>query len=176
MQRATTVKRQAEVGPERVADTVRLDYEDRRRRRIVLTGERGMTFLLDLPHATTLRDGDALVLDDGAIVRVVGKAEALVDVAAAGASERARASALARLAWHIGNRHTDVQVMGDKLRIRRDHVLEEMLRGLGATLTPVAAPFDPESGAYDHGQAHGHGHGLPHDHEQDGNHGHDHGA
>jgi urease accessory protein len=82
------------------------------------------------------------VLDDGSVIRVTGKPEPLVEIAAASAHE------LARLAWHIGNRHTDVQVVGDKLRIRRDHVLEDMLRGLGAELSPVEAPFDPEPGAY----------------------------
>ena len=94
-----------------------LDAGERHRRRIVLTGERGTIFLLDLPQAVALRDGDGLVLDDGSVVRVTGKPEPLVEIAAASAHE------LARLAWHIGNRHTDVQVVGDKLRIRRDHVL-----------------------------------------------------
>jgi urease accessory protein len=92
-----------------------------------------------------LHDGDGLVLDNGSIVRVTGKPEPLVEVAAADAR------ALARLAWHLGNRHTDVQLVGDRLRIRRDHVLEAMLRELGATLTPIEAPFDPEPGAYGHG-------------------------
>ena len=105
-----------------------LDADERHRRRITLTGERGTTFLLDLPHAIALRDGDGLVLDDGAIVRVAGKPEPLVEITAASPHE------LARLAWHLGNRHTDVQVVGDRLRIRRDHVLEDMLRGLGARL------------------------------------------
>jgi urease accessory protein len=111
---------------------------------VVLTGEGGTTFLLDLPHAVALKDGDGLVLDDGAIVGVAAKPEPLIEISAASASE------LARLAWHIGNRHTDVEVVGDKLRIRRDHVLEEMLRGLGARLMPIEAPFNPEHGAYGH--------------------------
>ena len=127
-------------------DHVVLDADERHRRRTVLTGERGTTFLLDLPSAAALKDGDGLVLDDGSIVRIAGKPEALVEVAAASASE------LARLAWHIGNRHTDVQVLGERLRIRRDHVLEDMLRGLGARLTPLEAPFEPEHGAYGHGR------------------------
>jgi urease accessory protein len=125
-------------------DCVALDAQDRHRRRIVLTGERGTTFMLDLPRATALRDGDGLLLDDGAIVRVAGNPELLVEIAAADPH------ALARLAWHIGNRHIDVQIVGDRLRIRRDHVIEDMLRGLGALLVPVEAPFDPEPGAYDH--------------------------
>ena len=139
-------------------DRVVLDAEDRQRRRVVLTGEKGTRFLLDLAHSTMLRDGDGLVLDDGSVVRVVGKSEPLIEIAAADAH------ALARLAWHLGNRHTDVQVIGDKIRIRRDHVLEEMLLRLGARLTPIEAPFEPERGAYDHhahdrAHAHRHGHG-----------------
>jgi urease accessory protein len=114
----------------------------------VLVGEEGATYLLNLARPVRLRDGDGLVLEDGAVVRVTGKIEALVEVRAADAHD------LARLAWHIGNRHTDVQIVGATLRIRRDHVLEEMLRGLGATLTPLDAPFDPEPGAY---SEHGHG-------------------
>ncbi len=127
-----------------------LDAVERHRRRITLTGERGTVFLLDLPQATALRDGDGLVLDDGSVIRVAGKPEPLVEVAAASAHE------LARLAWHIGNRHIDVQVAGDRLRIRRDHVLEEMLLRLGARLSHIEAPFDPEPGAYHHGHGDGH--------------------
>ena len=89
------------------------------------------------------------MLEDGSLVRVTGKAEDLVEITAGVHDIR-------RIAWHLGNRHTEVQVMDHGLRIRRDHVLEEMLRGLGASLTYVVAPFDPETGAYDH---HGHGHG-----------------
>ena len=150
MRRASSVCRANLVNDSAVIDCVVLDADERHRRRVVLTGERGTAFLLDLPHATALRDGDGLVLDDGAIVRVAGKPEPLVEIAAASPHD------LARLAWHIGNRHTDVQVLGDKLRIRRDHVLEDMLRGLGARLTSVEAPFDPEHGAYGY---HHHDHG-----------------
>ena len=107
-------------------------------------------FLLDLPRATALRDGDGLVLDDGAIVCVTGRPEPLVEISAENPRE------LVRLAWHIGNRHTDVQIVGDRLRIRSDHVLEDMLRGLGATLRSIEAPFDPEPGAYVHDYGSGH--------------------
>jgi urease accessory protein UreE len=92
-----------------VLDRVVLDADERHRRRITLTGERGTVFLLDLPHAIALRDGDGLVLDDGTIVRVAGKPERLVEIAVATPRE------LARLAWHLGNRHTDVQIVGDRL-------------------------------------------------------------
>ena len=146
-------------------DAVVLDFEERYRRRAVLTGEHGTKFLLSLPRATLLRDGDGLLLEDGTLVRVVGRAEPLIEIAAADTH------ALARLAWHLGNRHTDVQVIGERLRIRRDHVLEEMLTRLGATLTAIEAPFDPERGAYEGGHGHEHDHGHRHDHEH-GGHGH----
>jgi urease accessory protein len=133
-------------------DRVVLDAAERHRRRVALTGERGTAFLLDLPHATALKDGDGLVLEDGAIVCVAGKPESLVEIAAQNPQE------LARLAWHIGNRHVDMQVLGDRLRIRRDHVLEDMLRRLGARLICIEAPFNPEPGAYVHGHHEDHGH------------------
>ena len=132
-------------------DCIALDAHERHRRRIVLTGERGTQFLLDLPQAAALRDGDGLLLDDGGIVRVAGRPELLLEVRAASSDD------LARLAWHIGNRHIEVQIAGDALRIRRDHVIEDMLRGLGARVTPIEAPFTPEGGAYaHHNDDHGH--------------------
>ena len=134
-------------------DRVVLDASERHRRRLVLTAERGTILLLDLAQATALRDGDGLVLDDGAMVGVIGKPEPLHEIAAASACE------LARLAWHLGNRHAEVQVVGERLRIRRDHVLARMLEGLGAKVTEIEAPFDPESGAYDL-QHHGHERGA----------------
>jgi urease accessory protein len=156
VKRATRVIETREWDGSAAIDHVLLDADERHRRRVVLTGERGTTFLLDLSRPAVLRDGDGLVLDDDTVVRVVGKPEPLVEIAASDAHE------LARLAWHLGNRHTDVQVIGERLRIRRDHVLEEMLARLGARLTAVEAPFEPERGAYEthaHGHAHGHDHG-----------------
>jgi urease accessory protein len=149
MKRASEIKPVGSWNAASAVDRVVLEAGERHRRRIVLTGEHGLHFLLDLPHATSLRDGDGLVLEDGTIVRVTGKPEPLLEIAAANPRE------LARLAWHLGNRHTDVQIVGDRLRIRRDHVLEEMLRGLGAELEVIEAPFDPEAGAYDHGRQDG---------------------
>jgi len=160
MRRACQVKSAGEWDAANAVDSVTLDASERYRRRIVLTGERGTTFMLDLPHAAVLRNGDGLVLDDGSIVRVTGQAEALVEIAAGNAHE------LARLAWHIGNRHVDVQIVGERLRIRRDHVIEKMLRGLGAKLYVIEAPFDPEQGAY-HG---GHHHGDELGHHEHGHH------
>ena len=144
MKRACEIKPAGAWNETSAVDSIALDAHERHRRRIVLTTESGTKFLLDLPQATALRDGDGLLLDDGAMVRVAGRPEALLEIAAANASE------LARLAWHIGNRHIDVQIAGDRLRIRRDHVIEDMLRGLGARVTPIEAPFEPEGGAYAH--------------------------
>jgi urease accessory protein len=140
-------------------DRVVLDADERYRRRAVLTSETGAKFLLDFAEVTPLHDGDGLVMDDGTIVVIVAKPEPLVEIAAgADAAERsAGAAGIARLAWHLGNRHAEVEIAGDRLRIRRDRVLEEMLARLGAVLTPLDAPFEPERGAYRHGQGGGGG-------------------
>ncbi len=137
---------------ESARDRVVLDADDRHRRRIVLTGEKGTQMLIDFPAPVALRDGDGLLLDDGSIVEIAGAPEPLIEIAASNVFETVR------LAWHLGNRHTDVQIVGGKVRIRRDHVLEDMLRGLGAQLTPVETAFDPEP-ASPHGHHHGHEHG-----------------
>jgi len=150
MKRVTAIKQAGTWDAGAARDAIVLDAQDRHRRRVVFVGAEGATYLLDLPRPAQLRDGDALVIEDGALVRVTGKPEPLVEISATSVHE------LARLAWHIGNRHTEVQIAGDRLRIRRDHVLEEMLRGLGATLEFVDAVFDPEHGAYAHGGEHGH--------------------
>ncbi len=159
--RAATVLRAGAWRAADAIDRVVLDADERYRRRIVLTGEGGLNFLLDFAEVTPLRDGDGLLLDDGVIVAVVAKPEPLVEITAPADSrcgtEDARAGALARLAWHLGNRHTEVEITGDRLRMRRDHVLEEMLAGLGAVLTPIDAPFEPERGAYQHGHRDGGG-------------------
>jgi urease accessory protein len=153
MRRVSTIKPAKDWNAAESCDRVMLDADERHRRRVVLTGEGGVTFLLDLPQPTVLHDGDGLMLDDGSIVRVVGRPEALIEIAARDPHE------LARIAWHLGNRHTEVQVVGDRLRIRRDHVLEDMLTRLGAQLAPIEAPFEPERGAYGH-----HGHDGAHRH------------
>jgi urease accessory protein len=150
MKRITEIKLAETWNPQAAKDFIVLDAQDRHRRRVVFVGEHGATYLLDLPHPAQLRDGDGLLLEDGSLVRVTGKPEPLVEIAAASAHE------LARIAWHLGNRHTEMQVVGSRLRIRRDHVLEDMLCGLGASLAYLDAPFDPETGAYGH---HGHAHG-----------------
>jgi urease accessory protein len=144
-------------------DRVMLDYDGRHRRRIVLTGESGETYLLDLPQALHLRHGDGLRIAGRGVVAIAARPEPLLEVRAASRE------ALIRLAWHIGNRHLAAQVEADRILIRRDHVIAHMLEHQGATVREVAETFDPEGGAYrDHGP---HDHG-PHDHDH-GDHHHD---
>jgi urease accessory protein len=152
-------------------DSVVLDYDERYRRRFAMTGVRGLGFLLDLPEAVMLRAGDGLKLEDGGVVEVVAAPEPLAEIRAADAA------ALTRVAWHLGNRHLPTELTKRSLRIRRDPVIEEMARGLGATVAAIDAPFNPEGGAYvraggghDHGRGDDHAHGDDHDH----NHHHDH--
>jgi urease accessory protein len=129
---------------------VTLAYDDRHRRRVRLVTDGGLPFLLDLPEARVLRDGGRLALDDGRLVLVRAALEAVLEVRAGGAA------ALARAAWHLGNRHTPTQILDGRLRIRADHVLEHLLvEHLGAEAARATAPFDPEGGAYG---AHGHDH------------------
>jgi urease accessory protein len=124
------------------ADSVVLDHDDRYRRRLAMTGVRGLAFLLDLTEAVMLRAGDGLALEDGRIVEVVAAPEPLAEIRCKDAV------ALARVAWHLGNRHLPVEVTRRALRIRRDHVIEDMARGLGAEILAIEGPFNPEGGAY----------------------------
>ena len=138
-------------GAAETADAVLLPYVERYRRRGMLTTLGGAEVLLDLPEAAELPDGGALRLEDGRHVAIRAAAEPLAEA-------RAEGEALARLAWHVGNRHTPCQIAPGRLLIQRDHVLEGMLRQLGAEVTHVEAPFTPEGGAYGHGRTHGHAH------------------
>ena len=166
MIRATQVKPQHR-WTEAPADTVVLDFDDRHRRRMAMTGTRGLAFLLDLENATALRGGDALVLEDGRLVEVVAAAEPLVEIKGSDPHH------LIRVAWHLGNRHLPTQIMPKALRIRRDHVIEAMVKGLGARVIEIEAPFDPEGGAYAEAAAHGHAYDV-HAHDVHAHHAHGH--
>jgi urease accessory protein len=140
-------------------DTVLIDFDRRHRRRIVLRTEGGTEVLLDLPQAVRLRDGDGLPTESG-IVRVRAKPEPLLEIHAHDESE------LVRIAWHLGNRHLPVQLLGDRIRIRADHVIADMIEGLGGHVDAIEAPFDPEAGAYTAGGGgHHHHHDDDHDHD-----------
>ena len=138
-------------------DRLVLTYDERHRRRLRYVACGGTTFLLDLPRATVLRAGDGLRLEDGRIVGVEASPEQLVEITAADTTE------LMRLAWHIGNRHLPAQLEPNRILIREDAVIVNMLVGLGATVRPVLEAFTPEAGAYDHTLAASHSHGHHHD-------------
>ncbi len=104
--------------------------------------------LLDLPETTTLSHGDGLQLEDGHWILVRAAEEDLTEVCSGDAE------LLHRVAWHLGNRHCPADIGPDRIRIRRDHVIEEMLRGLGCSPVPVRTSFNPERGAYHHHQDH----------------------
>ena len=127
-----------------VEDQVSLTFDERHRRRIRMTSDSGREFLLDLPQATALADGDALLLDDGSRILIKALPEPVADISADTAVD------LVRIAWHLGNRHWPTEITGDGLRIRQDHVLVPMIEGLGGTVTLRDAPFQPEGGAYGH--------------------------
>ena len=130
---------------------ITLDETARHRRRMLMVSDEGLRFMLDLPQARLLRHGDGLVLDDGRVIEVVAVPERLYEVRARDARH------LLALAWQIGNRHLAAAIEAERILIRRDHVIGDMLVGLGATVTEIEAPFDPEGGAY--GGAHqGHHH------------------
>ncbi len=140
-----------------VDDVVELSYGARERSRLRATMLSGREIGIDLPVGTILRHGSKLLLDDGGVVAVEACDEELLEVRAAGAAQ------LARIAYHIGNRHVPVQIGDGWLRILPDHVLQAMVQGLGGKARPVTSRFQPESGAYGHGHVHHHhddeGHG-----------------
>jgi urease accessory protein len=138
--------------PAQAIDRVLIDYDRRFRRRIVLTTTSGAEILIDLPQAVRLKDGDGLQTASG-IIRVCAQPESLMEIHAHDDAD------LIRIAWHLGNRHLPVQLLGDRIRIRTDHVIGEMVEGLGGHVETIHAPFDPEAGAYSGGGHHHHHHG-----------------
>jgi urease accessory protein len=165
MRRAVKVITTASDGA-RIVDTVILALEQRRAPHGAVTGVKGTRCTLDLAETVALRGGDLLVLDDGNLIEVVAEPEPLIEVRAKDLT------ALARLAWHLGDRHVPVQLFANRLRVRRDPTIEALLTRLGAKTVAIEAPFDPEGGAYAPAHEHPHhGHDHQHDHAH---HDHDH--
>jgi urease accessory protein len=137
----------------RFVDSLLLGADARHVQRGELVGANGARYVLELATPVRLRMGDALELEDGSLVEVVAEAEPLIEVRGADLVH------LAKLAWHLGDRHVAVQVLGNRLRLRRDPAIETLLQGLGARIAAIEAPFDPEGGAYaadDGGHSHDH--------------------
>jgi urease accessory protein len=164
----------ADSGDRAPIDSVMMSSDQRRVQTAKLTGVKGTPIGVMLPEPVLLRNGDLLELDDGSFVDVVAEPEPLIEVRGNDLTH------LARLAWHLGDRHVPVQVLANRLRMRRDEVLETLLKSLGARLTAIEAPFDPEGGAYATQAAHhphdhcGHDHDHHEHHEHDHAHGHHH--
>ena len=140
---------------ENASGSLTLDFDSRHRRRIRLTVDEGEDVLLNLPKAVAMADGDGLQLEDGRWLRVRAAAEFVVEV------RHKDPNQLVRLAWHLGNRHLPTEIRNESLRIRPDHVIEDMLRGFGADLLKMYDAFQPEGGAYG-------GHSYPHHHDEPG--------
>lgn len=151
--------------PLQASDRLVLDHDMRLRRRIVLKTVGGASVRLYEAKPVQLRDGDGLKLTNGDIMLVEAAGEALLEITAHTLPE------LIRIAWHLGNRHLPTQLLGHAIRIRNDHVIADMVQGLGGHCRRITAAFDPEGGAYADGGGHGHHHD---DHHHD--HGHDHAA
>jgi len=142
MQRASIHRPAGHWPKEQAAGSLTLDFDARHRRRIRLPVDQGEDVLLDLSKAVAMADGDGLQLEDGRWLKVQAAAEMLVEV------RHKDPYQLMRLAWHLGNRHVTTEIRGEVLRIRPDHVIEDMLHRFGADLITVQAPFQPEGGAY----------------------------
>lgn len=134
------------------ADTITLDESARHRRRMKMVSDNGIEFLLDLPEARLLRHKQGMKLEDGRIIEVHAEPETLYEIRGRDHQH------LLQLTWHMGNRHLPTQVMEGHIRIRQDHVIKDMLVGLGATVINIKAPFDPEGGAYGNRHPHEHDH------------------
>ncbi|NQV56754.1 MAG: urease accessory protein UreE [Rhodospirillales bacterium] len=153
MRRAIEVREAANWTEAETVSQVTLAFDDRHRRRIKLSDDTGEEFLLDLDEAVRLSEGDGLVLDTGGIIAVRAANEDVLDISCETAADAAR------IAWHIGNRHTPMQVLATGiLRITYDHVLKAMIEGLGAECRRRSSPFTPEPGAYTELSGHGHAH------------------
>ncbi len=166
MPRATSVQAAAHRKGGNVVDTLILPFAQRQVKQGFLFGIKGTCVEIDLADPVRLRTDDALVLEDGSVVEIVAEAEPLLEVRAADVA------ALARLAWHLGDRHVPVQVLERRLRLLRDPDIEALLGSLGARTAVIEAPFEPEGGAYE--PSHGHDHHHDHHHHDDHHHGHDH--
>jgi len=161
--RAYTYRLAGQWPSEKAVGSLTLNFDQRHRRRIRLTDDLGQELLLDLPEAVAMADGDGLQLDDGRWLRIQAATELVVEI------RHADSSQLVRLAWHLGNRHLPTEIRDDVLRIRPDHVIEDMLRGFGAELMKVQVGFQPEGGAYGKHDHHHH----HHHHHEEGHHDHD---
>ena len=157
------------------ASTVELDWDVRQKSRFEATDSAGRQLGIFLPRGTAARGGDVLVTQDGALIRVLAAAQAVLKITPC--AEHGSAFDLIRAAYHLGNRHVPIELQPDHLKIEPDHVLADMLRAMHLVVTEVCEPFEPESGAYATGghfggHPHGHADAAAHVHGPDCAHGH----
>lgn len=152
------------------ATTVELDWDVRQKSRFDATDSAGRTLGVFLPRGTLVRGGDVLVAEDGSMIRVLAAPQPVLVITPC--NEHGSAFDLVRAAYHLGNRHVQIELQPDHLKIEPDHVLADMLRAMHLTVNEATVAFEPEGGAYA-AAGHSHGHGHDHAHEQ-GGHGHDH--
>jgi urease accessory protein len=150
------ISERAPVGAQ-VDDSVVLPFDLRQKSRLRVRLESNLEAALLLPRGTILRGGDLLRSGDGRVIAVVAADEPVLDVTARDAQQ------LLRAVYHLANRHVPLQIGAGWIRIEQDHVLKDMLLGLGMQVSEQAAPFEPEAGAYG-GHAHGHDHSHDHSH------------
>ena len=154
------------------AAAVQLDWDVRQKSRFDAVDSQGRTLGVFLPRGTVVRGGDVLVAEDGSMVRVEAAPQNVLVITPC--SEHGSPFDLTRAAYHLGNRHVQIELQADHLKIEPDHVLADMLRAMHLTVRETQAAFEPEGGAYAAG-GHGHGHGHEHhDHAHSHGHGHDH--
>jgi|SRR5579871_4551220 len=142
MESVRQVIRKGTFDPTSVVDRTVLDFNRRYRRRAILRTETNQTLALHLEEVTHIRDGDALVLANGSLVLVVAECESLLEITAP------NPDMLIRIAWHLGNRHLPIELARGTLHVPADHVIADMVRGLGGLVRHIAEPFDPETAAY----------------------------
>lgn len=158
------------------APQVELDWDVRCKSRFDATDSSGRHLGVFLPRGTVVRGGDVLVAEDGSLVRVLAAAQPVLVVRPC--AQHGSPFDLVRAAYHLGNRHVQLQLAPDHLKLEPDHVLAEMLQALHLTVQTEQAAFEPEGGAYaagGHGHGHDHGHAHEHEHEHEHGHTHDHG-
>ena len=149
------------------AATVALDWDVRQKSRFDATDSQGRALGIFLPRGTVVRGGDILVAEDGSLIQAVAAPQAVLVITPC--AEHGSAFDLTRAAYHLGNRHVQIELKPDHLKIEPDHVLADMLRAMHLTVTEQTVAFEPEGGAYAAG-GHSHGHGESHGHD----HGHSH--
>ena len=160
------------------AATVELDWDVRQKSRFDATDSQGRSLGVFLPRGTAVRGGDVLVAADGSLIRVIAAPQSVLRITPC--PQHGSPFDLVRAAYHLGNRHVQIELKSDHLKIEPDHVLADMLRAMHLIVHEVSEGFEPEGGAYSagahgHGHSHGHGHDHGHDHDHDHAHGHSHG-